>query len=199
MPCENHPEVEEGLDACYGCGLPFCPNCLITLGGLKFCASCKTEHLRDMQSGVAQGHELNLAGFGSRILAWIIDYAIRVAVILPPMIAFGFFSIPDPDAAVPAYPFTAGFWLFQLLAMAFPLVYEALMLQWRGQTVGKIVCRIKVVTPTGGNLTAGQSWIRSLIRMLVEGFCFIDDIIAFFNPERTALHDMAARTRVIKL
>jgi hypothetical protein len=40
MQCRNHPETE-ATDRCAGCMEPFCGNCLVTVRGRKYCASCK--------------------------------------------------------------------------------------------------------------------------------------------------------------
>jgi hypothetical protein len=40
MQCHNHPDIE-AQDRCVGCMEPFCANCLVTLYGQKYCASCK--------------------------------------------------------------------------------------------------------------------------------------------------------------
>ncbi|MGZ8792624.1 MAG: RDD family protein, partial [Thermoanaerobaculia bacterium] len=34
-----------------------------------------------------------------------------------------------------------------------------------GQTVGKKLMNIRVVTPQGGKITSGQAWIRALVRI----------------------------------
>ena len=40
MECRNHPATAAG-DRCVGCMEPFCPNCIVTVRGRKYCASCK--------------------------------------------------------------------------------------------------------------------------------------------------------------
>jgi hypothetical protein len=40
MNCKNHPEVA-AVDRCAGCARSFCADCLIDVGGQKFCNSCK--------------------------------------------------------------------------------------------------------------------------------------------------------------
>jgi hypothetical protein len=45
MQCKNHPEIP-ATDRCAGCAEPFCPDCLVTMNGQKYCASCKVMALR---------------------------------------------------------------------------------------------------------------------------------------------------------
>ena len=40
MECRNHPGAS-AADRCAGCQEPFCPNCLVTVKGRTYCASCK--------------------------------------------------------------------------------------------------------------------------------------------------------------
>ena len=37
---KNHPGVE-AADRCAGCAEPFCNDCLVEIGGQKYCGSCK--------------------------------------------------------------------------------------------------------------------------------------------------------------
>ena len=53
MPCTNHPETIEGIKLCSQCQKPFCQNCLVELQGAPFCAECKQDVVKDVQSGVA--------------------------------------------------------------------------------------------------------------------------------------------------
>lgn len=40
MECRNHPAAP-AADRCAGCMEPFCENCLVSIRGRKYCASCK--------------------------------------------------------------------------------------------------------------------------------------------------------------
>src|SRR5580698_6726460 len=40
MECKNHPSIP-AIDRCAGCAEPFCGDCLITIGGKKYCGACK--------------------------------------------------------------------------------------------------------------------------------------------------------------
>jgi len=57
---------------------------------------------------------------------------------------------------------------------------------------------IKVVQPNGQPLSTGQAWGRSIVRALFVSFlAIINYITAFFTKEKTCIHDMAAKTRVV--
>src|SRR5437870_12964379 len=70
--CPNHPDVVEGLRYCSRCGQVFCPDCLVSIRGNTYCATCKAEQLLDLTSGVDQ-FTLDLAGIGRRFAAFFID------------------------------------------------------------------------------------------------------------------------------
>lgn len=40
IECKNHPGIP-AADRCAGCAETFCRNCLVTVGGQNYCASCK--------------------------------------------------------------------------------------------------------------------------------------------------------------
>lgn len=195
LHCRNHWDVVEGLRQCSRCGQTFCRDCLIDIAGRPYCASCKNEQLLDVRSGVSTSTNLNLASIGRRFAALFIDgliigipFGIVIGLILFGAMAGGRMR---PETIMAVQPLS---WL-SIVAM---LVYEGLMLSARGQTVGKIAMNIKVVRADGSDLTTGQAWGRAAMRqVLVSCLCLINYLPAFFTPDKTALHDMVASTRVV--
>src|SRR5689334_5718322 len=72
MPCKNHPQVTVDLKPCSRCKQSFCPDCVVELKGQFYCADCKAEQVKDIQSG-ADSTELELATIGRRFAAQFID------------------------------------------------------------------------------------------------------------------------------
>ena len=194
--CRNHAEVVEALNPCSACGGTFCPDCLVELKGRRFCAACKVNAVKDIQSGV-DGSGLQLASIGQRIVALIIDsfviYGVMMAFVVALVIVLAAVQPGQDSMVVPLLMFA-----IYGLCFVFMFGYHGFMLQWKGQTLGKMAMRIKVVTPEGGPITPGQAWIRVLVMFMLQG-CGITYITAFFNREKQAIHDMAARTRVVRL
>jgi len=191
LACRNHPDVIEGLRHCSRCGNAYCRDCLVTMNDRIYCATCKVEQLRDVQSGVDRTR-LNHAGIGKRFAAIIID---RLIIFLPPYALFLILLFSGGDNPNP--------WIFLLLLPLFfgmPF-YEALMMQNKnGQTLGKMAMKIRVVRIDGSPLSSGQCWGRAFLRLAIEScISFIDYIPAFFTDEKTTLHDMGASTRVVEL
>jgi uncharacterized RDD family membrane protein YckC len=198
--CTNHPAVNQGILRCTRCGRPFCPSCVIRLRGFVYCASCKGEQVRDIQSGSVAG-ELELASVGRRFGAMWIDSVVfaciaggSAALVIPALARAS--QTAGPNAEPPAA-------LMMVMIVAFVglvVVYEGLMLQTRGQTLGKMALGIKVVTPEGKDIGAGQAWGRAVMRQVFFSYLSLIDILpALFTKQRTCLHDMIAKTRVIRV
>jgi uncharacterized RDD family membrane protein YckC len=189
MLCRNHVDVSEGVRRCTRCGSPFCSNCLVEIGGNPYCATCKGEELLDVRSGVERG-TLDLAGIGRRFGAVFVD---GLLMWIPAGILIGVIGFANTTSAR-----VNGAWNFWFLIPAvINLAYQALMLASRGQTLGKMALKVKVVGPDGSTISAGQAWGRELTRAVLGFLYIVDYLPAFFNKEKTTLHDMAAKTRVV--
>jgi uncharacterized RDD family membrane protein YckC len=188
MICRNHVDVSVGVRRCSRCGVTFCKDCLVDIAGNPYCATCKGEQLLDVRSGVDRTN-LEFAGIGRRFAAQFLDSLI---ISVPTMIVV--FAIAFSAAAGGKPP--AGFNLWFIIPSILAVVYEALMLKSRGQTLGKMAMKVKVVSPDGTELTGGQAWGRAVGRALLSFLYIVDYIPAFFTKE-TTIHDMMARTRVV--
>jgi uncharacterized RDD family membrane protein YckC len=194
VPCPNHPEVTDGLESCARCGRNFCPDCLVNLGGALTCATCKVERLSDLRSG---SDELDYGSPGARFVAQFVDgllFTLPAFVIFFSIFSFKDFITPGtPPNPLPTLVFT-GFLLFGVV------VYEGVMLSVRGQTLGKMLMGLKVVTPQGGTISAGQAWGRALSRSVMSLLYCLGpiDALFIFSARRRTLHDRLARTVVVK-
>jgi uncharacterized RDD family membrane protein YckC len=203
MPCKNHPFVDDRLTRCTRCGDSFCPDCIVQIGGYPYCAECKEEAMRDLRSGLVanQVRPLELASLGRRLLALWVDGLILAIPLVLLMLAIalpsGIFREIGKSEPSPAYFAFQG--LLSLGYMGFGIVYEGVMLSNGGQTIGKKLLKIKVVTPEGNDITSGQAWIRSLVRQVLGAVpCLgLVDYLVVFGDQRTCIHDQAARTRVV--
>jgi uncharacterized RDD family membrane protein YckC len=201
MPCKNHPQVLEPLLYCSRCGEAFCPNCVVQIGTRLYCAVCKQESLGNLRSGLPVTG-LVLASIGRRFGALFLDGLIINLPLMflfgAAMIMFGAFRSGGPSDAGAAI--IVGLELFLTVALlGIWVLYEGLMLRRDGQTLGKKAMRVKVVSAEGGPLSGGQAFGRAAMRQLL-GFvpCLgLVNYLTAFGVERTCIHDMAARTRVV--
>ena len=153
--------------------------------------------------------EYTLATIKRRYFAYAIDLIIISLIFLCVIILFGLFkisiskinvhSIFDVDLELNdtqsnLIPFVKI--LFGLL----PALYFTISLYfWKGQTIGKYLLRIKVISLYHEHLGLWHCFERSLgyyASTLEFGLGFIQ---AFWNPNRMALHDKIGETIVIKL
>jgi uncharacterized RDD family membrane protein YckC len=200
MNCTNHPEVISGIVQCGRCGKPFCPDCVIELAGLPYDAACKDEQIRDLRSGAT---ELSYAGSMRRWAALVIDSMV-IYVISAFFVAF-----------VSAWLFRAGrlpyrarglgfgevLILMQLLVPATAIfLYEALMTQGGGQTLGKRALGIRVVNADGSPMQGGTSWKRAGARLFVTVTVVLNlvDAVMVFSEKHLTLRDRFAGTVVVR-
>lgn len=199
MPCMQHPAVLENLNPCSRCLKTFCQDCLVELKGNRFCAVCKGEAVKDMQSGVS-GTDLALASIWRRFFAFWLDGIIQGVVMMPLAFLFIFGAVKAQQNGEAAQAAAAGLQIImQLIFVGISLCYEGLFLQFKSATPGKMALGLRVVTPDGDPLTTGQAWTRPLIRALLSFCVLVDYLPALFRKDKCTLHDLAARTRVIKV
>lgn len=195
MICRNHIDVSEGVRRCARCGGTYCTDCLVTIGDKPYCATCKTEQVMDVRSGVDRTYmqySSILKRFGAMILDSIILAVPNYAFMFAIMGAAGAFSGKEPN------PFI--FLLIYIPALGLPILYEGLMLSMKnGQTVGKMAVAARVVRADGSPITKGQAWGRPAMKLVLGCTMGIDYLVAFFNDEKKTLHDMVVGTRVIDI
>jgi uncharacterized RDD family membrane protein YckC len=203
MFCKNHPDVVDNLTQCSGCEEYFCSDCLVQLKGKMLCGHCKGEAVKDIQSGVpVGGSDLVLATIWARFVALFVDGLVMMIPVVG--VTFGLtFLLVGAVIETDQRQLTIVFQLLIGLLATIPfIVYEGLMLSSRGQTLGKMAMGIKVVTPEGQDITAGQAWGRAVIRHLLNMFRLLGALINYlpaFGKERACLHDRIMKTRVIKI
>lgn len=139
--------------------------------------------------------EAEIAGFGSRCMAAILDYTIMAGLLLGIYLLFvrafgGRVRNPGLYDAL----------LLLILFCIFTFYHLFFELAWNGQTPGKRRLGLRVVQANGLPLTTSSAIIRNLIRLfdflpLLYGF----GLIALFATRKTQrLGDLAARTVVIR-
>jgi uncharacterized RDD family membrane protein YckC len=149
-------------------------------------------------------NELILATIRRRYFAYLIDATILSILLGGISIWFGISGLKI------AGPFEVEFEMhntqpivilfFKILLGLTPAIYFTLSFYfWKGQTIGKRILRLKVISLYHKHLGLWHCLERSLgyyASTLEGGFGFIQ---AFWNPNRMALHDKIGETIVIKL
>jgi len=132
------------------------------------------------------------ADFGTRFIAWLIDYVIvGVAV----GIIYGIFG-----AALGRIRGIGGLFLFLAWLLSIVVVFGYFIFFWTksGQTIGKQVMKIKVVTTQGQLLNYGQAALR-VIGYWVSSFIFcLGFLWMLWDPDKQTWADKIAGTYVVK-
>jgi uncharacterized RDD family membrane protein YckC len=183
--CTNHAGVNDGLGFCERCSKPFCAQCLAAFQGASLCEPCRAERGLS-QSAAAPKGELGYAALGRRFAAILVDAVILSVVFFVLILGLSFVGLGDPN-------------LLGVFGVGVAIAYEAyFMTGGTGQTPGKKMLGVRVVAANGSHLTTGQSWGRSAAKLVGGALWGIGYVPALFTRERTALHDLIARTRVVR-
>lgn len=136
-----------------------------------------------------------LAGRGTRLLAKIVDRLLYVVCFVPFVIAAIARSGGGTDAL--------GFALAISAAAAIALfIYNLLLLQDRGQTLGKRWFGIRIVRRDGSDADLGRIFglrmaLPWLIAVFVGPLFTLPDALCIFGREQRCLHDLMADTIVV--
>ena len=83
--------------------------------------------------------------------------------------------------------------------IVFFLVYYVYMEGSRGQTIGKMLTRIKVVNEDGGKINMKQALIRNVLRFIdAIAFYLVGAILIWRSDKKQRLGDSVAKTIVVK-
>jgi uncharacterized RDD family membrane protein YckC len=128
-------------------------------------------------------------GIGIRLVSLIIDNII-VAIIIGAIgsgIGFGMMT----QRMVP--------WWIGLLYFLIYVGYFTLLEGSKGQTIGKMVTKIKVVREDGGQIDMNQALTRNILRIIDGLFAYlIGAILIWRSDKKQRLGDNIAKTIVIK-
>jgi len=182
---------------CTQCGRQYPSEELVRFGSVAVCANCKDIYAQRLrETGQVAGTRV-YGGFWIRFLAVIID-GIIIGIVNFALSSGLNLRVTNPNPANIGLLLSmmgVGFTLSILLNM----LYEAFFLVQYGATPGKMVLRLKVITPEGGGLTWGRAIGRHFAKYLSAITLMIGYIMAGFDSEKRALHDYIAGTRVIRL
>ena len=201
---------------CTSCGTITPADQLVRLNSHAVCASCKPGLLQKMQEGVAAplkqpvldaaGAAIvgrfapatdapHYAGFWIRALAVLVDVLVLSTVNVGTHMATG-------ENFTEALGLDGGDWstrdtLLFIMDNLISTVYETLMVARFGGTLGKMACRIRIVTASGERLGYGHSLLRALAQWVSLLPCGAGFVLAAFDRQKRALHDFICNTRVI--
>ncbi|OGR68173.1 MAG: hypothetical protein A2081_02470 [Elusimicrobia bacterium GWC2_61_19] len=131
------------------------------------------------------------AGFNERFLAYAIDAF--------PFVAGTYLSLNAlVKAGVISYT-PANEWKWKLLWIGAYIIYETVLSSGGRATVGKLLLNIRVRAKDGGDLSVGRAFVRALSYFVSSGTLNLGYFAALVTPEKRALHDYLAGSRVVSV
>nr|WP_026682071.1 RDD family protein [Priestia megaterium] len=134
------------------------------------------------------------AGFWIRVLASLLDsllisvLAAMIAAMINGQDFVFFYSQTEID------PSTSDTWASIIYIIVFIIIFTAT--KWKGSP-GKIICNIQVVNTNMTQISIWKSIGRYLSYFVSALTLFIGYLLAGWNEEKKALHDMICQTRVV--
>jgi uncharacterized RDD family membrane protein YckC len=157
------------------------------------------------------GAAAELASPLERLGAWLIDFLLTVLSILPGALMIGpamlqrimRFEVQDAEDLA---QLSTGLLVF-LLGMFAVGILQAVLLTVRGQSVGMILARLRIVRYGDGSnpgflrTVAVRRWFFALITSIpyLGPLIFVVDSFFIYSPERRCLHDLLADTKVVRV
>jgi uncharacterized RDD family membrane protein YckC len=184
---------------CSECGQPRPAGELARFGDRMICPACKDSYAQKLREGVAPATAMVYAGFWIRFLAMIMDgiicFVVRTILALALLGSAAVRLSVNPGDVGGAMSVAA---VGSLLSLVIGCSYETFFIGKMGATPGKMALGLKVVRPDGSPVDYARAAGRYFAKILSMIILFIGYIMAGFDAQKRALHDMICDTRVIK-
>jgi uncharacterized RDD family membrane protein YckC len=179
---------------CSECGQPWPPGDLARFGERLICSNCKIAYAQKLREGVASAGTFVYAGFWIRFAATLLDWVVLfVAGVVIQLLFIPMTRGGRMDRALMALGFE------YLIGLAIGATYEGVFVSRMGATPGKLALDLKVVRPDGGPLSLGRAVGRYFAKIVSGIILMIGYIMAGFDSQKRALHDLLCDTRVIRV
>jgi uncharacterized RDD family membrane protein YckC len=152
----------------------------------------ETEPTSDVQETVV----IENAGFFPRFCAYVMDWFTLYTI---GMILNSVLGLTAPEKITPEFFTSSVFWKSVVLNMAVSFAYTVYFVGSSGATPGKFMMGLRVVSAADERIGYGRAMIRwggEYVSRLTFG---IGHLMVLWQPERRALHDLIAGTKVISL
>lgn len=140
------------------------------------------------------------AGIGSRSLAKFIDFVCVGGILIP--IGLVVTTISSFFSLVISYEVPSIIIGICFILLAFiPILYFSLMEYWfKGQTIGKWILRLRVITDDGRHPSFSSIFLRNLLQLvdLLPGFYLLGLATMFVHPKEKRMGDLVAGTLVVQ-
>ena len=193
------PVAASAQHVCAECGKTFPDSEMIQYEQSWVCAGCKPVFIQRMMEGAERKGTLSYASIAKRFVAVFIDgiiiFGVIILVSVLPMAALGSLGTGPDHETMGAQTWFAV--LFTIISYGVGPAFEIFFIGKYGATPGKMLIGIKVVTPEGGRISYGRATGRYFGKIVSALILYIGYLMAFWDPERRALHDRMCGSRVI--
>lgn len=147
----------------------------------------------------------DLTGEDASSVKRIIAYVIDLAIYLPIALLFQYTSRNLRNIGGPENERNALYMMISIIIFAI-LLYGYLPSNWKGQTIGKKICKIRIVPTDGKKIDFSKYLIREFLAKVVL-FWFTIPLVSFYflyqkyvarEAKPILLHDNLLNTRIVK-
>ena len=184
---------------CARCANLYPENLLAPWGGVEVCAYCKPRHLAELRESAAflPGHA-SYANWGTRFAARMIDGVILSVVNLLIQIPMLTTAVVGGASDTNSARFLFIYGATVLTQLAVQGVYEIWFVYRKGGTPGKLILELQILDSEGKRLSKGRAIGRYFAQYISGLTLGLGYLLPLWDPEKRALHDMIADTRVVK-
>jgi uncharacterized RDD family membrane protein YckC len=182
---------------CSECGRPRSASELARFGDRLICPDCKDTYAQKLREGVAPAMTVAYAGFWIRFVAALIDGIILYVVnaILQFAMLGSVTARVSPGDLASTLPRLGLVWLISVVVGC---SYETFFIGKMAATPGKMALGLKVVRADGSAVDYPRAAGRYFSKILSAIILLIGYMMAGWDSQKRALHDMICDTRVIK-
>jgi len=173
------------------------PKRTVSTGGFSPQPTNSAGSSSDVNAPAQSATAYELATFGQRFGAWLIDVFIQVIVLVAIIIFTGGISL---DATTPPSELNSMNNSLNLFFQLFSVVFHLYFLTQRnGQTPGKMAIGIRIVKKDGSDLSYLDAFLRNVVGYQLSGFVlFLGYFWSLWDSETQTWHDKIVRTVVVK-
>jgi uncharacterized RDD family membrane protein YckC len=162
-----------------------------------------SEDMSKLASGMNTGiHIIPKGGFWIRLLAFAIDqiiiYIILLLIFFSGVLAVGLHYSTDKGGYLEQLGEIVTF-PYILTLIILTMVYYTYFIGTSGQTIGKLICRLKVVQTNGEPVSYGQAFLRWVGYLVSSIFFYVGYLWIAIDTNRQGWHDKIADTYVVRV
>lgn len=138
-----------------------------------------------------QAEAIMRAPLWRRVMAYWIDITMYVGIVMIPLYGLQATIMPD---IINNYPV-----MITIMTLVFGMLFVGEALIIPGQTIGKLVMGIKIVSQDGSPISFGRLLMREMIgRFLLLPITFLQLVVYIFTGGRF-VHDLLGKSKVVRL